>query len=62
MSVGLGFMGRMGFPARWVELVMDYALSFSYKVLLNGRPTRSFILTRGIKQGNPISPYLFVVF
>jgi len=33
----------------------------SFSILLNGEPTADFKATRGIRQGCPLSPYLFVV-
>lgn len=49
-------MIRMGFDERWVTLAMETVHLASYAVLINGiKPTRR------IKQGDPLSPYLFLL-
>ena len=54
-------MWKMGIHGRWVELVMATIKSVSYSILINGVP-RGFIKpTKEICQGNPLSPYLFLL-
>jgi len=54
-------MGRLGFSNQWITWIMAYVRSVSYSVLVNGCPVGEIIPTRGIRQGDPISPYLFLI-
>jgi hypothetical protein len=47
----------MGFHTRWVDLIMRLVSS----VLFNGTPLEEFRPSRGLWQGDPISPYLFLL-
>jgi hypothetical protein len=54
-------MMRLGFGDRWIHLVMACVKSETYSVVVSGNSVGSITLTRGIRQGDPISPYLFLL-
>ena len=51
----------MGFHETWVALMMEYITTISYSLLINGEPIGTIRPTKGIRQGDLLLPYLFLL-
>ncbi|KAF5478227.1 hypothetical protein F2P56_004806 [Juglans regia] len=54
-------MRKLGFGEQWIFLVMLCVTSVTYFVLVNGQPGKVINPSRGIRQGDPIFPYLLML-
>ena len=49
----------MNFEAKWRKWIWTCVSTVSLSVLVNGAPSRQFHTSRGLRQGCPLSPFLF---
>jgi hypothetical protein len=57
----LEVLRKLGFGSRWCDIICGLLSSSSTQVLLNGIPGESILHRRGLRQGGPLSPMLFIL-
>ncbi|XP_021765919.1 uncharacterized protein LOC110730423 [Chenopodium quinoa] len=64
-SVEWGFlitvMQELGFPQRFITWILTCLTSISYSILINGFPAPSFEAKKGLRKGDPMSPFIFAI-
>lgn len=54
-------MVKLGFDIAWVTLIIRCVASIDYIVGANGVPSKKFTTSKGLRQKDPLNPYLFFI-
>ena len=52
---------QIGFGSVWIGWLKGVLTSARVSVLVNGAPTNQFNLEKGVRQGDPLSPFQFII-
>ena len=53
-------LARLGFHLKWIDWAMESITIVSYSILINGSPEGKIHPSRGIRQGDLLSPHIFI--
>jgi hypothetical protein len=54
-------LGRFGFDEKWKSWIRACVFAGNMSILVNGSPTEEIDIKSGLKQGDPLAPFLFLL-
>ncbi|GLT52165.1 hypothetical protein SLA2020_255190 [Shorea laevis] len=54
-------MNKLGFSTKWRAWIKECLSSATVSVMINGSPTKEFTISKGLRQGDPLAPFLFLM-